>query len=106
MQIKRLFEVLVIGGAMLGCEDPVAPVDSGGIADSALVDSAPETPDGAADTSLADTSFGAPPDEDVGFDAGSDAGELINGGICPNDTACDSEGALRAGFECCWGSSC
>lgn len=89
MEFKRLFNVLVIGGAMLGCGDETSPVDSGMASDTS-----------AADTSAADSQG---PVQDVGFaDSG---GELIDGGFCPNDLAC-SDGELRPGFECCWSTSC
>lgn len=93
MDVSKLFNVLVVGGAMLtagGCteDDPV------------------ETPDARA--------ANAPPGADAGQDAAPaqvDAAptELMECGFCPNDCCVMDEHGMsvpKDGFVCCWGTSC
>ena len=89
MDHRTLFQVLVVGGALIGlaCEERAR-----GDADAA----AP-----AAD---------AGPTLEDGGEAPLDAGELEECGLCPNEACCVDDGAggsrARDGFVCCWGSSC
>jgi hypothetical protein len=92
MDVSKLFNVLVVGGAVLtagGCDED-APV---------------EVPDARA--------ANAP-----GGDAGQDATpaqvdaaptELMECGFCPNDCCVMDEHGMsvpKDGFVCCWGTSC
>ena len=119
MDPRKLFQVLVIGGALLGagCEDDAtepfsvddagetpadatAPRDSGSTGDAAARADASALADAAA---RADSAAGdASP-------AGGDAGDLVECGFCPND-CCVDDGVggqkARDGFVCCWGTSC
>ena len=83
----KLFNVLVLGGAMLGL---------------GCVESAPPAED-AGDSPVADSGPGVAP----GADAGD---ELMECGFCPNDVCCDTDAAgesvTRPGMMCCWGTSC
>jgi len=89
MDHRKLFNVLVLGGAMLGLgcleEDPPPPEDAG----AAMSDDA-----------------GA----DVDASAGGDAGGLMECGFCPNEACCETDASgtsrTRAGMMCCWGTSC
>ncbi len=90
--VAKLFKVLVIGGAMLACDEPVDP-----LADAHVTDGGVMNDGGVAEDSA--TEDGAVNDSAV-----SDSG-LIDGGFCPNETACEG-GVLREGFECCWMTTC
>jgi len=110
MDQRKLFQVLVIGGALLGvgCEeeasDPPAEHDAGDVADATTPagdDAGEATAD--ASTHVADAATGD------AATAAADAGELMNCGFCPNE-CCVDDGMggqkARDGFECCWGTSC
>jgi hypothetical protein len=92
MDVSKLFNVLVVGGAMLtagGCseDDPV------------------ETPDASAANAPAGD---AGPDATPGqVDAAPT--ELMECGFCPNDCCVLDEHGMsvpKDGFVCCWGTSC
>jgi hypothetical protein len=117
MDHRKLFHVLVVGGAMLGlgCRDEDRTETS------SLADGGDEAPDAgkADDGTLADasTASDAGGDGDAGspaeIDAGNgtaDAGPLEECGFCPNDLCCVDDGTgslmVRDGFACCWGTSC
>ena len=111
MNIGKLFRVLVLGGATLGsglaCSDDGAAKPSSD--SSAVIDSVKAADKGvlARDSSAdqrAQADQGTLADSAAASDASGDDG-LINGGFCPNDTACEN-GQLKKGFSCCWGTSC
>ncbi len=110
MNVSKLFRVLVIGGAMMGCTEPEpsAPIpDADVFADGGDDAGEPDTEtDAMADASDDAVESDAMPDAMPG-DAmvGTDA-TLMNAGFCPNDIGCDEDGELRDGFTCCWGTSC
>ena len=120
MDHRKLFHVLVVGGAMLGlgCRDEDRSETSG------LADGGDPAPDGGGTdaSALGDASgavvagdggpgadAGPAPGADAGASA-ADAGPLEECGFCPTDFCCvdDGEGgvAVRDGFMCCWGTSC
>ncbi|MBX3273450.1 MAG: hypothetical protein KF729_24515 [Sandaracinaceae bacterium] len=87
MDTSKLFQVLVVGGAMLGL----------GCVDSTLASDAGEEP---TDAVVAAT--------DAASDV--DAGEGTDCGLCPNELCCEAQPdgtrATRPGMVCCWGTSC
>ena len=94
METNKLFHVLVVGGSLLatqpGCDDSNSEERR---TELEQPDSSVSAEEPAADA-MAST---------------ADAGELIDGGFCPNDVACevvDGQSVLRDGFECCWASTC
>ncbi|MCA9667772.1 MAG: hypothetical protein KC503_19365 [Myxococcales bacterium] len=115
MRIRKLFGVLVLGGASLGlaCGDDAGGKPTtdttGGRADVVLV----QKDKGIADTVAKDSSVvvdakpaaDAPPTPggDGSLDSASE--DAQNGGFCPNDVACEN-GKLKKGFYCCWSTSC
>jgi hypothetical protein len=114
MDHRKLFQVLVIGGALLGagCTEapPEGPGDTGAPeGDAARPDAvtpmADSSPAGDAATPMADSS----PAGDAATPDGS-PGELEWCGFCPND-CCVTDGVTgesreRDGFMCCWGTTC
>lgn len=108
MDVKRWFNVLVIGGAMLGCTEPdpsqppvdaAVAVEDGGspsLEDGGLTDAGPTT---TADAGVGVDAGGAPGPTDAGVD-----GSLV---LCPgeDDAFCEG-GEARPGLVCCWGTSC
>jgi hypothetical protein len=100
MDHQRLFQVLVIGGALLGGGCTEAPPRGGD--DTGAPEGDAATPDAMAP--MADSSPGdaAQPD--------AMPGELVECGFCPNDCCVTDEATgesrERAGFMCCWGTSC
>ncbi len=104
MDHQKLFQVLVIGGALLGAGCTERVPDS---SDSAA-------PDGGPDTSIADgaASDGASPPEDGAVADGATTGEggIEDCGFCPNECCVvdeeTGESREREGFMCCWGTSC
>jgi hypothetical protein len=130
MNGKKLFKVLVLGGAPLGLA-----LGCGGQAGS------PQGPDQAVKVAAADKGIVSPTDTKLPpwLDAGkpslpdlaapqldgnvspsadavaADTGTasdmaLTNGGFCPNEVACekqvDESWKPRPGFFCCWATSC
>lgn len=90
MDVKRLFGVLVLGGAALGCDD-VSPGSDAAVADATMADAVRV-------------------DSSTMGDSSADAGAVDAGGedalvFCPTEEACDAEN-VRPGFVCCWGTSC
>lgn len=129
MNASKLFQVLVVGGAMLGtgCTSP-PPVLSGADAQSPGADA--QSPGADAQSPGADArSAGADarsPSDDAATahdgatraDAPSAAADvqlggdaaLVDCGLCPNELCCEPDGAgrarTRAGMMCCWSTSC
>lgn len=113
MDHRKLFHVLVIGGALLGagCTDATPP-------EVARDDASTGDPADAAARELADAATAGddagPPSADAApagdASASADAGELVECGFCPNDACCetDESGASRTreGMMCCWSTSC
>lgn len=103
MNISKLFRVLVIGGAMLGCDEPeVPPTDTELVTDAGMGDAM------AGDAMRGDampTDSGMSEPDATATDSGGPAAPM-NGGFCPNEIGCDEDGEPRDGFECCWGTSC
>lgn len=96
MDIAKLFGVLVVGGALLvGCdsEGQPAPADANGVNASGAADAAPGAADAAA-----------------GAADSAPTTELQECGFCPNEACCEYDdegvGSTKAGFECCWGTTC
>ena len=91
LDLDRLFKVLVIGGAVMGCSDESVVIDGGENPpqDGNVVDTS------AADTSAVDTSVAT-------GDAESPDGNALC--FCPAD--CCEAGEPKAGIECCWSTSC
>lgn len=104
MDHRKLFQVLVVGGALLGAscreeDEERAVVDAGAEADAGptpVVDAG----GGGGDAGLAGDA-GQLPEADAG---------LEECGFCPNDVCCetgeDGVSRVRDGFMCCWGTSC
>jgi hypothetical protein len=120
MDQRKLYQVLVIGGALvgLGCDEESArgaedggqrsettppSTDAGGAEpDAALADAAP-----LADAEAVDGPRGMTDAAPGTADAG---GDLEDCGFCPNEWCCVDDGMggpkARDGFECCWATSC
>jgi hypothetical protein len=109
MTSQKLFQVLVVGGALVGAgcrEEEPARADAG----PAGRDGGPDETD--AGGTLVDASL--PTDAtmtlDVPVTPGDDAGGLTECGFCPNPDCCVPDGAggsmERPGFVCCWSTSC
>lgn len=100
MDTKKLFQVLVAGGALLavGCLEDNEP---------AHVDAGSRPEDGAVRVDAASAAEDA---ADAAVLAEQDAGELMNCGLCPNTECCvtepDGSAHEQAGMMCCWGTSC
>ena len=98
MDIGRLFNVLVVGGALVtfGCtgeDDNGKNEDELEVRDEESADASP---------SVADATSSLP-------DALEGSEELENCGFCPNECCVTDElgnSAEKPGFECCWGTSC
>lgn len=129
MRGKKLFNLLVIGGSTLGLElacgdlnDETPPVPFvqadkgvGGTRDSGkppwLDANHPMVVDGmTAGDFTVDAQVSTPPDMATA-DAGTPPStELTDCGFCPNTLCCetgqDGKPAVKAGFECCWSTSC
>ena len=117
MTFQKLFQVLVVGGALLGAgcrEEETARADAGSGGPDAPPTGANDAGPARADAAPP-TDATAPADAPVALDDAplaldEDAGELVNCGICPTTECCvpgaDGTSVTRAGFECCWGSSC
>ena len=110
MTSQKLFQVLVVGGALIGAgcreeEDPARP--DGGIGGA---DAPPGETDGGDTVADAPLSTDAMFTLDAPVDPGVDGGALMECGFCPNTECCvtgaDGLPATRAGFVCCWGTSC
>ena len=103
MNPAKLFQVPVIGGAMLGlgCVEEAPP--------PAGEDAGETTSDASAGTDAA-TATDAATETDAAMASGEDAGELMECGFCPNDECCETDemgrSTTRAGMMCCWGTSC
>lgn len=110
MTSHKLFQVLVVGGALVGAgcreEDP-GRADGG----RGEPDGGPSDTD--AGGTLADAAL--PTDAtmtlDVPGDPGVDGGgDRVECGFCPNPGCCvpDDDGGMtiRPGFVCCWSTSC
>jgi hypothetical protein len=129
MRGKKLFNLLVIGGSTLGLELACGDLDNGPLPDTAQVVESdkgvskladggkPAWLDGSqpliVDSRVGSDSFfdASVPAELGTVDAGVDSsGELANCGFCPNTLCCETgqggEPKVKAGFECCWGTSC
>ena len=109
MTSQKLFQVLVVGGALVGAgcrEEEPARADAG----PGGSDGGPDETD--AGGSVADAAL--PTDAtftlDVPATPGEDGGPLMECGFCPNVECCvtdaDGNSVARAGFVCCWGTSC
>jgi hypothetical protein len=87
MNLEKLFKVLVMGGALIGC-DAEAPSPDAAASDAAAVD--------ATDAVAVDATEG------METDAMVDGGEALC--FCPAD-CCDGP-TPKPGIECCWSTSC
>lgn len=96
MDLSRLFKVLVIGGAALGCSDDSSPADASNGAVDAPATDAPS----ATDAPVADTNVQA--DSTPANDVPAVDGATLC--FCPAD--CCEEGEAKSGIECCWSTSC
>lgn len=106
MTNRKLFNVLVIGGALMGaaCDDP-APTHDAGEAQASDAspggDSAVAASDGGGDATVARSDGSATP---------ADGGGPMDCGFCPNEHCCvtdeSGESHARDGMVCCWGTSC
>lgn len=106
---QKLFQVLVVGGALVGAgcreEDPARPDGAVGGGDAGP---------GEADAASGVEDAGLPTDATMTLDVpetpGEDGGALMECGFCPNVECCVTDAAgnpvTRAGFACCWGTSC
>lgn len=99
MDPQKLFQVLVVGGALLGVGcTPESMPEPEPEEDAAVSLDAGSDP---ADAGEAPADAGATP---------ADAGEPMECGFCPNEVCCetDEEGnsSVREGLVCCWGTSC
>lgn len=111
MDHRKLFNVLVIGGAMLGASCVEEPPGSGEDAGrEPIVDAATPLGDGGepiADAGDPSTDAGSAPDAAT---PGADGGELTDCGLCPNEVCCETDASgeshTREGMMCCWGTSC
>ena len=127
MDLKRLFHVLVVGGAVAaGCErsrtSGLVVADGGGAADLGMPDSgAPEAPaaaeDAAAEASAAEDAAAAEVSSvDVGVTmdaaAANDASDGPRGNpcFCSSTMCCDvhdgTPATVQAGLYCCWSTKC
>ena len=119
MTNRKLFNVLVIGGALMGagCDDPAPARDAGETAasDAAPASDATAASDaaGARDSAIAVSDGGGDDATVARSDASAtpaDGGELMECGFCPNEHCCvtdeSGESHARDGMECCWGTSC
>lgn len=87
MDLSRLFKVLVIGGAVLGCSDETTPTDASNAGpDAPSVDTSVQ-----ADSAAADTNADVP---------------AVEGTLCFCPADCCEGGEPKAGIECCWSTSC
>ena len=109
MTSQKLFQVLVVGGALVGAgcrEEEPARVDAGS--------GDPDAGPGENDAGGALTDVLLPTDATMTLDVpgtpGEDGGELMECGFCPNLDCCETDAAgnpvTRAGLVCCWGTSC
>lgn len=105
MTTHKLFQVLVVGGALLGAgcrEEGGGTPDAGAGGDP---DAPPPTGDdaGLSDAALPTDATMTLPDIDGG-------GDPVECGFCPNPECCETgaDGVPREmpGFVCCWGTSC
>ena len=100
MDCRKLFQVLVIGGAMLGCTESVQTLDSGPTNEGGDSSASDARAPAADSTVLAQDSDASVPTN----------GDPVDCGFCPNEVCCESDESgsseLRDGFVCCWGTSC
>ena len=109
MTSRKLFQVLVVGGALVGAgcreEDPPrADAGPGG------PDAGPDETDAGGVLADAPLPTDATMTLDVPATPEGDAGGLVECGFCPNPDCCvpdDDGGSMaRPGFVCCWSTSC